>query len=250
MRMVGLQLYSIREDIEKDFAGTLKAVAEYGYDGVQLAGDYGKEASEWKTALNGLGLKPAGMHVPLEVLENEALLNETIQFSKEIENTKLIIPYLPEEWRTEEKYKEVAEMLNVTGRRVQEQGLTFGYHHHDFEFLQVNETTGWDILEQKTVPDVVHFEIDVYWTEYSGVQTNELLKRLNKRVLSLHIKDMVQENGEKKSTSVGKGTLKLKEIILQTHTDWLIVEQEHFNGTPLNEVSTSAAVIKNWLGEA
>jgi len=94
MRKVGLQLYSVKEAMEKDLESTLKTVSSQGYEGVQLAGDCGKEATEWKALLSNYQLEAAGMHVPVDALQDDELLHKWIEFSKEIGNEKLIVPYV------------------------------------------------------------------------------------------------------------------------------------------------------------
>ncbi|MDG5472702.1 sugar phosphate isomerase/epimerase [Jeotgalibacillus sp. ET6] len=250
MRKVALQLYSVKEAMEQDVSGTLKTVSEQGYEGVQLAGDYGKSGAEWKTMLDEYGLKPAGMHVPVDLLQDEETLQKQIDFSKTIGNEKLIVPFVDESWRSKDKYEELAQLLNQASTKVQDAGLLLGYHHHDFEFTSLeNGETGWSILERETAAHPVHFEIDVYWTEFSGVDTVDMLKRLQDKAFSIHIKDMIVDGTDKKSGSVGAGVLNLKEMVLQSSTDWVVVEQEHFDQEPLQEVGPSATVVKKWLGE-
>ncbi|PPA69843.1 sugar phosphate isomerase/epimerase family protein [Jeotgalibacillus proteolyticus] len=249
MKKIGLQLYSVRDAMEKDVAGTLKTLSEYGYEGVQLAGTYEKDAEQWKSMLGEYGLQAAGMHISVDLLSDEALLDEWIEFSKVIGNKKLIIPYVDEQWRTKEKFEELAELLNKASRKVEAAGLALGYHHHDFEFAELeNGETGWGILERLTSNYPVFFEVDVYWTEFSGVDTVELLKRLEDRVFSIHIKDMISDGGERRSGPIGTGTLDLKGIIKQVSLDWLVVEQEHFEGEPLEEVGPAPAVLREWTG--
>ncbi|TDL33128.1 sugar phosphate isomerase/epimerase [Jeotgalibacillus sp. S-D1] len=249
MKKVGLQLYSVRDAMDKDVAGTLKTISEDGYQGVQLAGTYDKDANQWKSMLDEYGLEACGMHVGLEMLSDDAVLDEWIEFSKIVGNKKLIVPYVDEQWRSKEKYEELAGLLNQASEKVQAAGLALGYHHHDFEFAQLeNGETGWGILERLTSSYPVYFEIDVYWTEFSGVDTIALFDRLKDRVFSVHIKDMISEDGERKSGPVGSGTLNLQAMIEQVSTDWLVVEQEHFDEAPLKEVGPSAAIVKKWTG--
>ncbi|MBM7579153.1 sugar phosphate isomerase/epimerase family protein [Jeotgalibacillus terrae] len=247
MVKVALQLWSVKEAMEQNPEDTIRKLSEAGYDGVQLAGDYGKSGAEWKKLLSENHLGAAGIHIPVTALENKDELNHWISFSNEIGNKKLIIPFVDEEWRTLEGYKKLSRLLNEAYPTVSQAGLQLGYHHHDFEFATVETgITGWDVLEEMTEPDQICFEVDVYWTEYAGVHTYNLLDRLKERVFSIHLKDMVEENGHKRTAAIGHGTLDLKSFADRVDTEWLVVEQEHFDGDPLEEVKPSANVVKGW----
>ncbi|TFD99827.1 sugar phosphate isomerase/epimerase family protein [Jeotgalibacillus salarius] len=247
MTKVALQLWSVKEAMEENPDNTIQALSEAGYDGVQLAGDYGKSGQEWKKLLSDNHLEAAGIHMPLTALESDSELDHWIAFSKEIGNTKLIIPFLEEDWRTLEGYKKLADLMNKALSKLSEAGLRLGYHHHDFEFVSIEPgMTGWDVIEEMTDQDDVYFEIDVYWTEYASIHTYNLLDRLKERVFSIHLKDMIEENGHKRTAAIGNGNLDLKGFADRVDTEWLIVEQEHFDGDPLEEVKPSANVVKGW----
>ncbi|KIL43476.1 hypothetical protein KP77_31820 [Jeotgalibacillus alimentarius] len=247
MVKIALQLWSVKEAMEQNPEETIRQLSEAGYDGVQLAGDYGKSGAEWKQLLSENHLGAAGIHMPVTALENKDELDHWISFSKEIGNKKLIIPFVDEEWRTLSGYKKLSRLLNEAYPAVSQAGLQLGYHHHDFEFTAVEPgITGWDVLEEMTEPDQICFEVDVYWTEYAGVHTYNLLDRLKERVFSIHLKDMLEENGHKRTAAIGHGTLDLKSFADRVDTDWLVIEQEHFDGDPLEEVKPSANVVKRW----
>ncbi|AJD92616.1 hypothetical protein JMA_32990 [Jeotgalibacillus malaysiensis] len=247
MVKVAIQLWSVKEAMEENPEQTIRALSEAGYDGVQLAGDYGKTGAEWKQILSDNQLGAAGIHMPVTALENQSELDHWISFSKEIGNTKLIIPFVDEEWRTLEGYKKLAKLMNKAAVSLGKAGIKLGYHHHDFEFQKVETSmTGWDVLEETINKDLIHLEIDVYWTEYAGIHTYNLLDRLKGNIFSIHLKDMIEENGHKRTAAIGKGSLDLKGFADRVKTDWLVVEQEHFDGDPLEEVKPSAKVVKGW----
>ncbi|WP_227394691.1 sugar phosphate isomerase/epimerase family protein [Jeotgalibacillus aurantiacus] len=248
MSKVAIQLWSVKEAMEENLEGTLKQLSKAGYEGVQLAGDYGLTSNRWNELFYENNLKPAGIHVPVENFQDPEKFKKWITFSKEIGNTKLIMPYLDEDWRTADKYEEAARLLNEASQAAEKEGIRVGYHHHDFEFAKLEDgRTGWEILEKHTTDHPVYFEIDVYWTEYSGVNTYDLLERLRGRIFSIHLKDLEKREGETRTAAVGKGSLPLQSYAGAVQLDWLVVEQEHFDGEPVDEVQPSAAVVKGWL---
>ncbi|SDO19626.1 sugar phosphate isomerase/epimerase family protein [Alkalicoccus daliensis] len=219
-----IQLYSLREETEKDFAGTLKKVAALGYQGVEFAGYGGLQASELKKLLEETGLKPAGAHVPLEVLETD--LDTVIAYQKEIGNQHIICPFLQEEDRVSKaKYEEIAEKLKHIAARVSEAGLTFSYHNHDFE---LEEKEGIKPLELLLDVENVNAELDVYWLKKAGEQPTEWLKKYKNKTNLVHLKDMTTD-GEQFFAELGTGGIDVKEVIQICETigvEWLVVEQD------------------------
>ena len=153
---VALQLYSVRDDLAKDFIGTLKAVKALGFDGVEFAGgfkDY--TAAEIKKICEDIGLIPISAHVPY--LDMAAAPNEVLGFYKEIGCKYVAIPYLTEEYRPgHEKFLEVVENAKILGKAACELGMTLLYHNHDFEFVKLDGkyaafgkiTSGIEIIDE------------------------------------------------------------------------------------------------------
>ncbi|MDX8290879.1 sugar phosphate isomerase/epimerase family protein [Metabacillus indicus] len=243
MTKKGLQLYTIRTLLEKDFFGTLKEVAGYGYEGVQFAGYYDTPADRLKEALNEYGLKAAGSHVPYEQVTGDGL-SQVISYNKEIGNDLIIVPYLTEEQRTDlDSYKRVAQELNKAGEVIKQQGLQLAYHNHDFEFQSFGDQTPFDVLLQETDRNLVKFELDCYWVTYAGYDPLSLIKEQRDRVASLHIKDMKETNGVKHSTVIGEGTLDMKGLLTlgkDLELPWFIAEQEHFEGELMEAVALNS----------
>jgi sugar phosphate isomerase/epimerase len=236
MGKISLQLYSVREAAGQDFLGTVKRVADMGYEGIQFAGFFNTPAVELKKVMNEKGINAAGSHMGLDTLKGENL-QETLQYNHEIGNDLIICPFLPEEIRkTSDDYKRVAELLNEIGQTCKEHGFTFAYHNHAFEFDVLGDERGFDILFQNTDPELVKMELDCYWVTYAGQDPREIIQKHAERVVSLHIKDMKQVNGEKRSIEIGSGELDitgLLEVGNQYGTRWFVVEQEHFDGDPM-----------------
>src|SRR3954447_12996981 len=156
---VAVQMFTLREESAKDFAGTLKKVAALGFDGVELAGFHGLTASEVKGLLDGLGLKTAACHVPLEQLESN--LVQVIEDQKILGSKFVVCPYLMPERRSESDYQSLISFLEQAGEICRREGISLCYHNHDFELVRLAD--GRKVLEaifDETTPDIVKAELD------------------------------------------------------------------------------------------
>ncbi|WP_026694288.1 sugar phosphate isomerase/epimerase family protein [Peribacillus kribbensis] len=242
---IGLQLWTVKEETEKDFEGTLRKLAQMGYPGVEFAGFYQASSLCLKELLQETGLKPAGSHTPLEELIQK--LEEVLDYNRGIGNKLIVLPWLPEQKRkTAVAYKETASLLNEIGQKCRENGFMFAYHNHDFEFQRYGEGTGLDILLKHTSPENVKFELDSYWAVYAGVDPIALMREHPGRFISLHLKDMKIGDGEKRSTELGTGTIDIKSLItagMEQEIDWYIIEQEQFEQSPVDSCKQSLQFI-------
>jgi sugar phosphate isomerase/epimerase len=233
---IALQLYSVREDCARDLAGTLKAVAEMGYDGVEFAGYYGWSADELRGLLDNVGLKVAGTHIGLDSLLGEAL-EETVEFNKKIGNKFLIVPWLPEDRRgSKVAWLETAQLMNEIAKKLKPHGLRVGYHNHTFEFQPVDGDLPWDILFSSTVPEVV-MQLDTGNAMHGGVSPEgvlEILKRHPGRATTVHLKEFSASN---ELAVIGEGDMRWREFLKLCETiggtEWYIIEQESYAYAPL-----------------
>ena len=237
MGKIAIQLYSVREETSKDFLGTLEKLANMGYQAVQFAGFFNTSATELKSFMDRVGLSAAGSHMPFETLTGNQLI-DSLDYNRTIGNDLIICPILPEEYRKDEAaYYRAAEQLNEIGRVCYENGFTFAYHNHDIEFEDLgNGKTGFDILFEETDQQLVKIELDCYWASYSAIDPNQIISAYQDRIVSLHMKDMVIINGKKRSIELGKGILDiatLREAGEAAGVSWYVIEQEHFDGAPL-----------------
>lgn len=243
---IGLQLFSLREEAEKDFTGILEKVANLGYKGVEFAGYGGLASKELKLVLDNLGLKAASSHVALPLLENE--LDKVIEFQHEIGNRHIACPYLPSERRTKEAYYELITILNDVGRKCHEEGIMLSYHNHDFELIELeNGKKPLDLLMEETNPQWVKAEFDVYWLTKAGEDPVEWLKRYEGRTPLLHLKDMTTDS-ERFFAELGTGGVNLESVIKQgekANVEWFIVEQDQSRRSPLESVEISINYLKN-----
>ena len=222
---VALELYTVRDETVRDFAGTLRRVAQIGYSGVEFAGYGNLTAQEMSALLAETGLLPVSTHLGLDALQ-DSQLEASIRYCLDIGCSFIVLPSLANEWRTREGIQALAPRLNAIGQRCQEHGITFAYHNHDFEFTRVDEVYLLDYLLQATDASLVKIELDVYWVAYAGLDPVSYLHTLGNRVVLLHLKDMA---ADRSMTEVGKGTLDMQQIcaFAQNRGLWGIVEHDH-----------------------
>lgn len=183
---IGLQLYTVGEQLKDDFDGTLKKIAALGYRVVETAGLFGKKPAEVKKSLDDAGLKCLSMHI-----WSPGGIQETIPYAKEL-GAKYVVSSatLPRrEGVTLEDYKTMAEHCNGLGREAKQAGLQFAYHNHNFEFKPLDGGTGYDELIKSTDPELVKFELDCGWMAAAGHDPAEYLGKYPNRYRLLHIKD-------------------------------------------------------------
>jgi len=248
---VALQLFSIREDCARDLEGSLRAVADMGYDGVEFAGYYGRSAVELRDLLDELGLEVAGSHLSVESLLGERL-DETIRFNKELKNKYLIVPGLPEDMRNSRAaWLKTAGLFNEIAGRLKPEGMYVGYHNHMVEFQLVDGETGWDVFFKATRPEVV-MQLDVGNAMRGGVSWDEIvgiIKRYPGRLKTIHLKEYSPTN---EKALLGEGEVRWRELIDLCEevggTEWYIVEQESYAYPPLECVRRCLENLKEILG--
>lgn len=243
---IAIQLYSVRDEMEKDFNGTIAKMKELGYDGVEFAGLFGKTAKEVKAICDAVGITPISAHVPLaDMIKNPDLL-ETYA---EIGCDYVVIPYLTPEYRpNNEKFGKVIEYAKILGTKAKELGIKLAYHNHDFEFVKIDGEYALDILYKEVPADLLETEIDTCWVNIGGENPADYVRKYNGRVNILHLKDFVGEQSdnmyaligideeEKKDETnkfefrpVGYGVQNFPEILKaaeESGTKWIVVEQD------------------------
>ena len=224
---IALQLYTVRDELARDFEGTLRRVAEIGYTAVEFAGFLERPASKLYAILKELNLQVAGAHVPVEDLETD--LEAIVEYHLEIGNQYLVVPSAPEERRRDRKrFRSFAHALNDIGADIQDYGLKICYHNHAYELEDFGGQTGMEILLETTEPETVGIELDTYWIKYGGADPAELLRRLAGRCPLVHLKDMADD--EQRSTAeIGTGTMDFDAIFAaaeEAGVQWYIVEQD------------------------
>lgn len=209
---IGIQLYSVRDLMAKDFEGTLAAVAQIGYREVEFAGFYGRKPSDIRALLQKNGLVAPSAHLGFDVLTNNT--DQTFGAVAELGAQYATVAWTPEEERGgADKWKANADKFNAAGRVARTHGLSLAYHNHDFEFdPAAGSIHPLDILLQNTDPALVNFEMDVYWVTHAGQSPVAYLTQYPTRFKMLHLKD----GGAPPNypmTDVGSGTIDFVPIL-------------------------------------
>ncbi|MCR2820924.1 sugar phosphate isomerase/epimerase family protein [Lederbergia panacisoli] len=252
MGKAALQLYSVREAAEKDFLGTVRKVADMGYDAIQFAGYFNTPAHELKSVLDEKGITVAGSHIMFDAFKGVQLI-ETFKYNREIGNDLLIIPAIAPQYRdSEDAWKRTAEEFNKIGQACKEEGFTFAYHNHSFEFEKFGDSTGFDLLFGNSDPDLVKIELDCYWATFADLDPLNIINNYGDRVVSLHLKDMTVENGEKRSIEIGSGSLDIESLLnvgTKNNVRWFIIEQEKFDGDPMESSKVNIENLKKLMNK-
>ena len=267
---VGLQLYTVRDDMAKDFKGTLQQVKALGYDGVEFAGLFGHAPADIKAWCAEIGLNPISAHVPLaEMLED---IDKVIADYKTIGCEYIVVPYVTEERRPGgELFKQMVEEIRAIGAKCKEAGLVLLYHNHDFEF-QKTETgeIGLDYLYANVPADLLQTELDQCWLKYAGQDPVAYLEKYSGRSPVVHLKDYYASGeqkedpyaliglneGEKKENKafefrpLGYGVQDIPSIIeasKKAGSKWFIVEQDQpsLGKTPMECADMSMEYLKS-----
>jgi sugar phosphate isomerase/epimerase len=262
-RPIGLQLYTVREAVEKDLAGTLRAIAAIGYREVELAGIPAKSATELRKMLDDLGLTAPSMHASMADLQDG--LQERIDYAKAL-GTEYLVCAFP--WTADARFRSNpghavvslasgitlddwkwnAEQLNKIGAAAKQAGLRCGYHNHNMEFRSYDGVVAYDELLRLTDPQLVTMEMDIAWVVTAGVDPVKYLKKHDDRISLLHVKDVVKDlrvtadRLQAQTTEVGSGKVDWKRVFKAMESKRIahyFVEQENFERLPLESVKIS-----------
>ena len=230
---IALQLYSVREDCQRDLPGTLAAVAKMGYEAVEFAGYYDYAAADLRKMLDDLGLKVAGTHIGLDTLLGDAL-EPTVEFNRTLGNRFLIVPGLAEERRgSRAAWLDTARVFNEIAARLQPLGMKTGYHNHHIEFTPMDGELPWDTFFGNTDAQVV-MQLDTGNALHGGADPVPFLERYPGRALTVHLKEQSKTNDK---ALIGEGEVRWSDLfgLCETTggTEWYIVEQESYAHPPL-----------------
>jgi sugar phosphate isomerase/epimerase len=210
LERIGVQLYTVRRDLARDFEGTMTRIADIGYREVEFAGYHGKSAGEVRALLARLGLAAPASHVSLDAFRREA--DKVIAESKEVGHRYVVVPWLDvAERRSLDDYRRIAEELNRIGEKVRAAGMQLGYHNHDFELAAMEGSVPLDVLIERTDPSLVVLELDLYWVTKGGADPHTYFSRHPGRVHLVHVKDSAGAP-EHRMVDVGKGTIDFARI--------------------------------------
>jgi sugar phosphate isomerase/epimerase len=243
---VAVQMFTLREEAENDFAGTLKKVAEIGFDGVEFAGYGGLTTKEVRSLLDQYGLQAAASHVPLDQLENS--LDQVIQDQKVLGSKYIVCPFILPEQRTEKGYKALISFLEQTGKSCRNEGITLCYHNHAFELERLSDgRTALETIFDDTSAENVQTELDVYWLKKAGENPVKWIERYENRTPLVHLKDMTVDN-EQFFAELGTGGIDVDSILNlgnEAGVQWWVVEQDKTRRTPFESIEISLNYLKS-----
>jgi sugar phosphate isomerase/epimerase len=257
---VGLQLYSLREQLPKDVKGVIEKVAKAGYSEVETFGYskqngfWGLSAKDFSSLLKANGLKTPSGHYGLDEFFGTGKMD---QFDSYIEaalatgQTYIVVPSLNHNFiKTAADFKTIADKLNKAAEICKTHGLKLGYHNHNFEWKETEGTTFYDTILDQTDPKLVSMEMDIYWVVRAGHDPLSIFEKHPGRFAMVHIKDM-DKNNEGLNTEIGTGSINFANILSKAKLAGIqhyIVEQENYtNIDPYVSIAQSSAYIKNSL---
>lgn len=269
---VALQLYTVRDEMQADFEGTIRKVKALGYDGVEFAGLFDKSAADIKALCEEVGLVPISAHVPLDdmVADPEGVLKDYA----EIGCKYVVVPYLTEECRPgTDGFSDTVKGIRKIGEAAKELGLQLLYHNHDFEFIKIDGEYALDILYNEVPSEFLQTEIDTCWVNVGGENPAGYIEKYTGRAPVVHLKDFVGSNNggplykligiEEEETEakeqtfefrpVGYGVQDFKAILKASEkagASWVVVEQDNpsMDKTPLECAEMSINFLKGING--
>lgn len=260
---MGLQLFTIRDAMLQDVAGSLKTVQSlgyqdletYGYDG-EMGTYYGMKASDFKSLLNDLQLTTSSghydfapyLHLPADA--HRKFVDQCIEGAHAIGQRYITWPWLDPESRSLDSFKKLAGRLNLIGEQVNNAGLRFAYHNHDFEFIDHDGAIGYDIVLNETDPLLVKLQLDLYWVMHSSKRSPaELIALQPGRFVMWHIKDM--DKVTRDYTELGNGSIDYTTVLPDPEAaglEYYFIEQGgNFAVNSIQSITDSAAFFKQHL---
>ncbi len=253
---VGLQLYSIRDAMAEDVPGSLKKVSNLGYKYLEMAGYtdgkfYGYTPAEFKKIVSDLGMEILSSHTMVEAtgitLDNAKIMADA---HAALDAKYCIQPWVNEPDRNIESYKKMIGDWNQVGEIMKEVGIQFGYHNHNFEFLNTDGIVPYyDIFLPEMDADLITMEIDLYWATKAGQDPVEMFNKYPGRFQLFHMKDMYEETApyfdviKDDISPVGEGKIDFKRILAAKEVagmKYFFVEDDNQgNGKPFEGIGTS-----------
>ena len=248
---VGIQLYTLRNETSLDFIGTLKKVAEIGFQVVEFAGYGDYPARELKNVLDDLGLAVSSSHVNLSYLDPEKLKSQLayqIEYNKEIGSGYIVTPYAPlDKMTTMTELQPFLDAFRYVGEECKRAGMGYAYHNHQFEFNKIDGKFILDHIFEAVGPELLQAELDLYWVKKAGLDPKSYLKQYKGRCPLVHVKDMTaDERGF--FAEVGRGIINyppIFEIAEAIGIKYYLVEQDQCERPPLESVKISMDYLKS-----
>jgi len=246
---IGLQLYTLRDLLEKDVAGTIQQLAKIGYKDVEIYSLYRKPAAEFKKILTDNGVTASSGHYMLKDVQGE--WDKRIDDAKTLGLQFMVNAILQEEERKSfDDYKRLVDVFNKAGEATQKAGIQFCYHNHNFEFTKYGDTTAYDFFLNNLDPKLVKYEMDCFWVTHAGEDPVAYFDKFPGRFPLLHIKDMKDKPAPTHELDakmglfapVGHGSIDWKRIFAAAKKGGMqhyYVEEDYCEQPPLEAIKMS-----------
>ena len=241
---IALELYSVRDEFARDAKGTLRAVADMGYEGVEFAGPPKCKAEELRSFLDEYGLVCCGWHTPFELVQVGEFKN-TIALNKTVGNRNIIVPGVPEEFRrSRADWLKLAEFFNELAKKLADHDMRIGYHNHQIEFTMLDGELPWDTFFSNTDKKVI-MQLDTGNALCGGGDCVSILERYPGRAVTVHLKPYSTKLGKEDPYAgfaplIGDDDVPWKEVFQLCEsiggTEWYIVEYESDAFPPMEAV--------------
>jgi sugar phosphate isomerase/epimerase len=238
---ISIQLYTLRDQLAIDLAGTLQALAEIGYTRVEHAGFVGRTVTQFKAALDAAGLRATSGHVPISQPFDPTAWSASLADANVLGSRYIVHPFFGIDFgtgevvRTTAPWRAFARDLNRAGRMARAAGLKLGYHNHNWEFFRLTDNpsrTAYDVLTEATDPDLVHLQLDLFWAIRGARDPVDLIRQNKGRVLQYHVKDLNQAGS---FADPGQGLIDFARIFRHSDTAGVreyIVERDDAGSPP------------------
>lgn len=239
----GLQLYTLRAQMAESVERTLAQVVAAGYRQVEFAGFFGRTPSSIRHLLDGFGLTAPAAHFPVEQMEAD--FSAVLEQARALGSRYVVLPWLEPSRRTIRFYRQLPDRLNHWGELCRESGLRLAYHNHDFEFVARGGDVPYQLLLDGTDPELVYFEMDLYWMHRAGQQPLDFFERHPGRFPLWHLKDSTAAGA---MTEVGQGVIDFPRLLAksdQAGLEFGFVERDDA-GDPFASIRTSLAGVSRW----
>lgn len=253
-RPLGAQLYTLREEAERDLPAVLEAVHKIGYQEVETYWNvYTHPAAELRRMIADHGLRVPSGHFDYVGLESK------IEYAKILGVDDMVCPMLPENmWYTLDGFKRAADQLNIWGEKVRQAGMQLGFHNHNYEFRRFGHTTGFETMAKIADPKLVCLEMDCYWIVEAGEDPLRMFERYGNRIQLLHLKDrkprfptsQVKDAAAEHFTEVGSGTINWKSILAAAEKNGVkhfYVERDSGDLPPMESLRISFQYLQSLL---
>lgn len=239
---VGVQLYTVRDLLSKNFEETIRAVAGLGYKELEFAGYYDRDPEDIRALLDELEVTAPAAHIGIDMLRGD--LTGVIETARTMRHRYIVCPYLGQNERTLEHYRAHAALFNEVGAACKEARMRFAYHNHEFEFIEIDGVVPYDLLLAETDPELVLMELDLYWVKYAKLEVADVFSKAPGRFPLCHVKDMGPDGG---MMPVGEGTIDFAAIFAHSEHAGLrhyFVEHDHPEDA-MQSIATSIEHVKS-----